>query len=206
MIFRQRFLQGIADGSITLAFRRWIRPTVKTDGTLRTAIGVVRIHEVSRAARGAISEGDARAAGYPSLPALLTDLDKRAEGELYRIAVSLEGPDPRVALREQSDLSDSDFGDLRARLERLDARARSPWTRDVLAMIAARPGLPAGVLARALGRETLDFKRDVRKLKELGLTESLTVGYRISPRGQAFGRVEEDWRKPVKGYPPNDRE
>ena len=27
------------------------------------------------------------------------------------------------------------------------------------------------------------FKRDVRKLKALGLTESLKVGYRISPRG-----------------------
>jgi ribosomal protein S19E (S16A) len=26
----------------------------------------------------------------------------------------------------------------------------------------------------------------VRKLKELGLTESLDVGYRLSPRGRAF--------------------
>jgi ribosomal protein S19E (S16A) len=26
----------------------------------------------------------------------------------------------------------------------------------------------------------------VRKLKELGLTESLEIGYRISPRGQAY--------------------
>ena len=30
------------------------------------------------------------------------------------------------------------------------------------------------------------FKRDVRKLKELGLTESLEIGYRLSPRGVAF--------------------
>jgi hypothetical protein len=29
----------------------------------------------------------------------------------------------------------------------------------------------------------------VRKLKELGLTESLTVGYRLSPRGAALLRV-----------------
>jgi hypothetical protein len=28
------------------------------------------------------------------------------------------------------------------------------------------------------------FKRDVRELKELGLTESLEVGYRIAPRGR----------------------
>jgi hypothetical protein len=26
MIFRQRFLEGIRDGTITLAFRRWRRP------------------------------------------------------------------------------------------------------------------------------------------------------------------------------------
>ena len=29
----------------------------------------------------------------------------------------------------------------------------------------------AGDLAESFGRERLDFKRDVRKLKELGLTE-----------------------------------
>jgi hypothetical protein len=40
-------------------------------------------------------------------------------------------------------------------------------------------------LARALGAEKMRFKQDVRKLKELGLTESLEVGYRLSPRGQA---------------------
>ena len=30
------------------------------------------------------------------------------------------------------------------------------------------------------------FKRDVRKLKELGLTRSLEVGYELSPRGRAY--------------------
>ena len=33
------------------------------------------------------------------------------------------------------------------------------------------------------GSEPLLFKRRVRQLKELGLTESLEVGYRLSPRG-----------------------
>ncbi|HEU4546515.1 MAG TPA: hypothetical protein VFR88_09515, partial [Microlunatus sp.] len=41
-------------------------------------------------------------------------------------------------------------------------------------------------LAAELGRERDDWKRDVRKLKALGLTESLEVGYRLSPRGRAF--------------------
>ncbi len=34
----------------------------------------------------------------------------------------------------------------------------------------------------------MTFKRDVRKLKELGLTESLDTGYRLSPRARALRR------------------
>jgi hypothetical protein len=41
-------------------------------------------------------------------------------------------------------------------------------------------------LAERFGRERLPFKADVRKLKALGLTESLEVGYRLSPRGRAY--------------------
>ena len=59
------------------------------------------------------------------------------------------------------------------------------WTYAVLRAIAENPGLRAPDLAASFGRETAPFKRDVRKLKELGLTESLEIGYRISPRGQA---------------------
>jgi hypothetical protein len=53
-------------------------------------------------------------------------------------------------------------------------------------LIADRPGVRAPDLAASLGRETLAFKRDVRKLKELGLTRSLAVGYEISHRGRAY--------------------
>ena len=53
-------------------------------------------------------------------------------------------------------------------------------------MIADQPGVRAPDLAASVGRETKPFKIDVRKLKELGLTESLPVGYRLSPRGRAF--------------------
>ena len=58
----------------------------------------------------------------------------------------------------------------------------------MLALIAANPERRAPDLAASLGRETLPFKRDVRKLKELGLTESLAVGYRLSARGRALLR------------------
>ena len=61
-----------------------------------------------------------------------------------------------------------------------------PGRGQVLRLIAERPGVRAPDLAASLGRETLPFKRDVRKLKELGLTVSLEVGYEISPRGRAY--------------------
>jgi hypothetical protein len=44
----------------------------------------------------------------------------------------------------------------------------------------------AATLAEELGQEKLVFKRNVRKLKELGLTESLEIGYRLSARGRAL--------------------
>ena len=53
-----------------------------------------------------------------------------------------------------------------------------------LDLIAANPGVHAPDLAAQLGLETLTFKRQVRRLKELGLTHSLPVGYRLSPRGR----------------------
>ena len=78
--------------------------------------------------------------------------------------------------------------DVLQRLARMDAARDSPWTDRILTLIAANRGARAADLAGRVGRETRLFKADVRKLKELGLTESLDVGYRLSPRGQAILR------------------
>jgi DNA-binding Lrp family transcriptional regulator len=50
-------------------------------------------------------------------------------------------------------------------------------------MLFQRRGRPAGELAEQLGFEKPWLKLQIRKLKELGLTESLSPGYRLSPRG-----------------------
>lgn len=55
----------------------------------------------------------------------------------------------------------------------------------VLELIAEHPATLAAELAEIDGRERLAFKRHVRRLKERGLTESLPVGYRLAPRGEA---------------------
>ena len=58
--------------------------------------------------------------------------------------------------------------------------------RAVLTLIADRPGIVSTVLAEAMGWERQDFKLRVRRLKQLGLTLSLDVGYRLSPRGESY--------------------
>jgi hypothetical protein len=186
MLFRQRFLDGIRDGTITLAYRRWRRPTVRAGGTLLTAIGQLEIASVVPVDLDRISAADARRAGYASLAALRDELLARPEGTIYRIDLGAVRPDPRVALRGAAPGTADEQRDLIARLDRLDARSPDgPWTRRVLALIAARPAVRAGDLCVQLGQEKQQFKENVRKLKALGLTESLEVGYRLSPRGRS---------------------
>jgi hypothetical protein len=185
VLFTRRFWAGIADGSVRVAFRRWKRPSVKAGGTLRSPGGFLAIDGVRVVTPRAITAADAALAGYATRAELLAELDRR-EGTLYRVDFHLAGPDPRDALRERSDMTDEEWTALERRLERLDtASSHGPWTRTVLQLIADRPAVRAPDLAASLGRETQPFKLDVRKLKALGLTISLPVGYRLSPRGEA---------------------
>jgi len=183
MLFRQSVLSGIRDGSITLAFRSWKRPTVRAGGTIMTAVGQLAIGSVTPIDASAISAADARRAGFGDRAALLDELDQR-DGQIYRIELGPLRPDPRVALRAGQPDADETAA-IRARLDRLDAHAPVPWTRRVLTLIDRHPGVRAADLATQLGMERDPFKINVRKLKNLGLTISLEVGYEVSPRGRA---------------------
>jgi len=188
VLIRRPVLEAVAAGTVTLAFRRWDRPRVRVGGTRRTPVGVLEFTSVDPVDEAELTPEDARAAGFADLAALLAA--QRGDGTLYRVGLRLAGPDPRVALRAQRRLSAADRAGLDARLARLDrASPRGPWTAAVLELIAQNPGVRAPDLAARMGRDTPSFKRDVRKLKELGLTESLEVGYRLSPRGRAYRRA-----------------
>jgi hypothetical protein len=178
-------LDAIVGGRVDLAFRRWAKPTVRTGGRLRTAAGELAVDDVRVVAEEDVSDGDAVRAGYTDRAELLASL--RREGTLYRITLRYAGPDPRVARRERADLDAGELDAVVAALARLDRRG--PWTAAVLGSIARWPGRRAPELAELAGRPTAAFKADVRKLKELGLTESLEVGYRLSPRGAAVLRA-----------------
>ncbi len=187
MLFKKRFLDGIAKGEVSLAFRRWRRPTVKAGGRLRTAVGELAIFAVDTVVENDISTKDALRSGYPSRDELIHELATGREGILYRIEFRLSGPDTREVLREQTALSEDEIAEIALRVKRYDAlAANGPWTLRVLRLIAEQPEVRAGELAKIIGSEREWLKLNVRKLKELGLTESLLHGYRLSPRGRSF--------------------
>ena len=187
MLFRAAELRAIRDGEIDLAFRRWERPRLRQGTHMRTAIGLVEVTAVDAIAAESISPGEARRAGAGTPEELIARLDKRnADQPIYRIGLRFAGADPRVALRENAELSEDELRQITTRLDRLDNARGEPWTRALLTLIDQQPETKAAELAEQTQRELAAFKRDVRKLKELGLTESLERGYRVSPRGRTL--------------------
>ena len=176
MLFKTSQLDGIADGTIDLTFRRWPAPRVRAGSRQRTAIGVIDFDAVEivedlttthvaragpRATRCSRRSGAARATSIAS--SCISTGPTRA-----RCCASVRATGEELA-------------ELRRRVERM-----GPWAMHYLHAIAARPGVRAPDLAADFGLETRAFKLRVRRLKELGLTESLRIGYRVSPRGEAF--------------------
>ena len=184
VLLRKDTLERIAAGEVDVAFRWWTRPTVKAGGYLQTAVGRLAIVSVERTTQASVTVEDTKRAGFASRAALLKAFPRKPGSRLYRVEFSIAGPDPRIALRERAELTQAEVEDLDKRLARYDANGA--WTRPTLELIAAKPETRAGDLAAALGQERLPFKANVRKLKALGLTESLEVGYRLSPRGRAY--------------------
>jgi hypothetical protein len=186
VLIRAAELEAIRRGAVDLAFRRWDRPRLRVGTKMRTAVGLVEVVAVHKVPAAAITAAEARRAGAGSRTELLKFLANRPDRAIYRVELRYAGADPRITLRATDALSDVELADLRARLARLDDASRhGSWTWQALGIIARRPATRAPDLAAELGLETVVFKRDVRKLKELGLTESLDIGYRLSPRGRA---------------------
>ena len=192
VLFPARQYDGLRDGSVTLAFRSWTRPSVKEGGTLITPGGQLLIDRVVVVDPADITEADAARAGT-TLDDLLGMLDRGDGRRTYRVEFHRIGDDPRIARRADDDLDDDAVADLDRRLARLDAASRSgPWTTAVLRVIEAHPATVSTELAAIVGMERPPFKLNVRKLKTLGLTESLDVGYRLSPRARRYLELRPD--------------
>lgn len=189
MLIKDEVLSKIISGEITVLFRRWSRPGAKTGGTQMTQAGVVGIDSVDVVGEDEITDADAVAAGYSDRNDLIGHLNYR-DDPIYRIGVRFAGEDPRIALRQNADMGDGELAEIIAKLGKLDSRGA--WTRSYLEVIESMPATYSGLLANFLGVPKDNFKPLVRKLKALGLTESLEVGYRLSPRGE---KVLEELRQ-----------
>jgi hypothetical protein len=195
MLLTRAVLDGIVNQNIDLVFRRWQKPSVKTSGRLRTVVGVLAITAVDKIEVADITDEHARRAGFADATTLTADLFRerpntsrgaRSDGprDLYRVEVRFAGADERIDLRADDQLTENEIRALVEKLDGIDKRSpNGAWTTRVLDLIETWPGRRAPELAELEGRETIPFKTDVRKLKALGLTESLPVGYRLSPRG-----------------------
>jgi len=179
-LFEKRLRDGLVDGSVRLAFRRWRRAQVVPGHEYRLGAGsgVVRVESVDVVSTERITPDEARAAGFASPSDVLKDLESGdADALTYRISFGPVSADPRDQLRERSD-------DLDALAQRVKRIHRADAT---LAAIGAHPAVRAADLMGPLGWTDLhQFKLHVRRLKDLGLTISLPVGYRLSPRGEAY--------------------
>lgn len=189
LLFKKPFHAGLTDGSVTVTFRRWQKPHVRVGGRYRChPIGVLEVDAVELVEVSTITAADAVAAGFPSREALVDYLAELGpltpKTRVYRVALHHGGDGDRVGLALEATLTPDDVAALSAKLAKMDKD--DPWTLATLRLIAKRPRVAASKLAAELGRETLPFKEDVRKLKKLGLTQSFEVGYEVSPRGVAF--------------------
>ena len=145
---------------------------------LRTRIGVLEVTAVDKVRKPTRQGRACRRLSRRAAPARL--VRRSATGDLYRIALHLAGPDPRIALRELPP-DEAVF----AKLDRM-----GEWTYEYLRAIAENPGKRAPDLAESFGRETAPFKRDVRKLKELGPHDLARDRLRaLARRGQAHLRA-----------------
>lgn len=157
MLFKKKFLNLIRQNEVRVAFRKWVRPTVKENGTLLTPIGQLRVKSLSKVTYAQIADREVREAGYQSRQELDKELGMKENGDIYKIIFNLEQPDPRIALRENTHLSDSDIIELLKKLKRLDTRGKvKHWTRKVLNLVHEEPGRVAVMPFIAFSISTLN--------------------------------------------------
>ena len=189
LLFKKAFFDGLTSGAITLTFRRWDKPHVRPGGRYRChPIGVLEVDAITRVAVATITAADATKAGFPTRDALVGYLAELGPiddaSEVWRVELHHGGDGDRVEIALDDKLDREAVDAITAKLARLDRD--EAWTKRTLALIDKNPRVAASKLAKKVGRETLPFKTDVRKLKKLGLTQSFEVGYELSPRGKKY--------------------
>ena len=190
MLFKQKHLEGIKAGTISLAFRKWKKLTANAGSLIKTSVGVIKIISTKEISLNEITDSEANNAGFSSAQALIQLLESQKEGAIYKIEVAFDSEDPRIELRENVTLEDEEFETLKAALDNLDKFNKvGKWTTKTLQVIKENPKMKAADLAVKAKKEKEWLKLNVRKLKGLGLTISHEPGYTLSPRGEEYLRL-----------------
>lgn len=177
----------VAAGRVTLTVRLWTRPQVKVGGRYNVGPVEIEVDDIELIPFGALTDEDIARTGTSDREAVR----KRAahagpiadDTLVYRIELHVVGKrrDPAAQPADAKTVAA-----VIAKLDGMDARSRTgAWTRPTLRLIGNHPGTVSTELAAAMNRPRPEFKVDVRKLKALGLTESLEVGYRLTRLGRA---------------------
>ena len=176
--FTTRNSDQIRAGEVTVTFRNWRRPHAKVGNVYRLRPnGAIRVTDVRSVRLSALGRADAQRAGFIDAAVLSAFLKVSGDPELTRVAFELVD---EALLRRPPSL---ELDEVLSRLAATDRRSAAPWTAEVLSLIDSHPATRAGDLAPTMGWETPKFKANVRKLKALGLTQSLEVGYLLTDLG-----------------------
>jgi hypothetical protein len=187
MLFQSRFHERIRTGEISCTVRFWLRPRVKVNGRYALGGGAIVVDRIREGRIDDITPALARRCGFSSVFDALKTAKHGAGERVFVIDFHYDGNASARAKPSTDAVSADELAKLVERLAAMDSRSRGgAWTGATLRAIAARPAVLAAKLASALGRPRDEFKRDVRKLKNLGFTFSLEIGYRLTPKGEAL--------------------
>ena len=178
MLFTKPFKEAIANGEITTSFRLWKRPMVKVGGQYNIPpFGAIEVTKVAATTLDKTSQKSVRAAGFTDKAALADYLKSADAVPLYRVEFRYLGA-ATVKVPDRDHLDQQELDKLVKRLRKI------AWAEQALQLIANNVKTRAGDLAPQCNMELQAFKRNVRRLKGMGLTISHDVGYELSERGK----------------------
>lgn len=182
MQFTKPFKQAIAAGRITTSFRCWRTPQAKPGGQYNIPpYGAIEVTRIRTQPLGRVPAAAIKRAGFADRAELQKFLKADADTSVYQVDFRYLGAGPVKQVATER-LAAQELDQVVAKLARMDKT--QAWSRTALELIAAHPQTRAGDLAPRCNMDTPTFKRNVRKLKALGLTQSLETGYQLTARGK----------------------
>ena len=181
MQFTKPYKQAIAAGTLTRTYRRWKSPQAKVDGTYNIhPYGAILVTSISQLRLQDASIKDIQQSGFDSANAIAEHLKTSLNETVYCVHFRYIGTDA-VKQIDTGRLPTIELEAISIKLMRMNKTKL--WTHHALRLVRDQPAKRAADLAPILEMDLPTFKRNMRKLKNLGLTLSLETGYQITARG-----------------------